>query len=877
VNQLLLDNRSPRNQIQTRLLVLAVFFVFLGNLILTFAPAVRLHSWQVSYRWEHWIGFTAWLAAYTALFIQVNKFLPDRDPYLLPIFSILNGWGLLMIFRLDPNYGFRQTIWMVIAILGALVALRLPNLLTLLRRYKYFWLIGGILLTLLTFFIGTYPGGDGPGLWLNLGSFYLQPSEVLKFLLVVYLAAYLADIFRSRLGLMQLLAPTLVLIGLAVLILVAQRDLGTASLFIFIYTVVVYLASGKRRILLISFILVVAALIVGYIEFDVIQLRIEAWLNPWLDARDRSYQIVQSLIAVANGGLLGRGVGLGSPGVVPVASSDFIFPAILEEFGIAGGLLLIGIYAVLTVRGIYIALHAPNQFQRLLAAGLTVFIAAQSILIMGGTIRLLPLTGVTLPFISYGGTSLVVSVAAGLLMMIISNQAEDQPATIYRTTPYALVGGVMLVGFSAIALLSAFWGIIRADALLARGDNPRRAISDRYVYRGTILDSNNTPLTASSGIAGEYERVLLYPELSAVVGYSDPNFGQAGIESKLDGILRGITYNNPTEITTTRLLYGQDPEGYDLRLSLNLALQQIANDLLTDYTGAIVVLNASSGEIIVMATSPTFDANQLDENWPAWMADESAPLLNRATQGLYPPGATTSGVLLARFLSDNTLSSSVPGYSWTTTSGSEFFCALNPGRNNTWGELISAGCIKAIATVNHTSTRADTLTLYRESGLFQEQNLPLETSRAIEVEEIPSIESLYSGQAGILVSPLQVAVMASTLSNGGHVVTPQIAMAYKKPEGAWTLIEIDSNPTSLSNFAANNAARELSQGTFQGWEISSIATHEKATIAWYVTGTPPDWLGTPITLVVALEDGSALYARRIGRELFLAATADISE
>lgn len=435
----------------------------------------------------------------------------------------------------------------------------------------------------------------------------------------------------------------------------------------------------------------------------------------------------------------------------------------------------------------------------------------------------------------------------------------------------------MLVGFSAIALFSSFWGIIRADALLARGDNPRRAISDRYVYRGTIVDNNNTPLTASVGAPGEYERVLLYPELSSVVGYSDPNFGQAGIESKLDGILRGITNNTPTEITTTRLLYGQDPEGYDLRLSLNLALQQTASQLLSDYTGAIVVLNANSGEIIVMATSPTFDANRLDENWSEWMVDESAPLLNRATQGLYPPGTTTSGVMLARFLSNNTVSSAVPDYPWNTTLGSEFFCAINPGRNNTWGELISAGCIKAIATVNHTATRADTLLLYRESGLFQELNLPLETSPAVEIEDIASFESLYNGQAGILVSPLHVAVMGSTLSNGGIVVTPQIAMAYKKPASDWTLIGIDADPMSLSHFAAVNAARELSHGTFQGWEISSVAKHEEATIAWYVTGTPPDWLGTPITLVVALEDGSALHARSIGRELFLAATANIAE
>jgi len=875
VNQILQDNRSPRNVIQARLLVLSVIFIFLGAVILTFATAVRLHSWQAPLRWQHWIGFCAWLVGYGTLFVQANKRLPDRDPYLLPIFSLLNGLGLLMIYRLDPAYGFRQTIWMSIAIVGMLIALRVPNLLATLRRYKYVWLISGILLTLLTFIVGVYPGGEGPALWLNLGSFYLQPSEVLKFLLVVFLSAYLADSFPVRLNLLQLLTPTLVLIGFAIMTLVAQRDLGTASLFILLYTVVIYLASGKRRILLISFILVVIALIAGYLIFDVIQLRVEAWLNPWLDSRGRSYQIVQSLIAIANGGILGRGLGLGSPGVVPVANSDFIFPAILEEFGVAGGLLLIGVFAILTVRGFTIALHAPNQYQRFLAAGLSAYFAGQSILIMGGTIRLLPLTGVTLPFISYGGTSLVVSLGAGLLLLLISNQATDHHAPIERTTPYLLVSGVVLAGFSAIALLVAYWGFIRSDALLARADNPRRAISDRYVYRGNILDRNNTSLTKNVGEAGEMIRVLNYPALSSVIGYSNPNYGQAGIEFKLDGTLRGITNNSALKIALTRLLYGQDPAGFDLRLSLDLPLQQASDRLLADYTGAIVVMNAASGEILAMSTSPTFDANQLDERWSTWMQDESAPLLNRATQALYPPGTTTGGVLLARFLSQYTPSATIPPYDWNTDPDSADFCALDPGEDNTWGELVSSGCIKALATLNRSSTLSNTLELYTESGLFKPQELPLEVSQAVQVQDIDSYTSLYSGEAGILVSPVQVAVAASTLSNNGRVVTPQIAMAYKNPENDWSLIDIGAEPPDIPDFEAGMAVDLLTHGNFPGWELSSFATHQEAKIAWFVAGTPADWLGTPVTLVIALEDGSPNDARRIGRELFLEATASL--
>lgn len=853
-------------------MVLALVFLFLSSVVLTFAPAVRLRTWVADYRWEHWIGFVAWAVGYSVLLRQVDKTLPERDPYLLPIVALLNGWGLLMVFRLSTTFGIRQTIWMVLAITGMIVALRIKNLLPILRRYKYVWLVAGLLLTLLTFVIGTYPGGEGPALWLSLGGINIQPSELLKILLIVYLAAYLADTHQARLHLSQLLAPTLILILAAVMVLVAQRDLGTATLFIILYTIVIYLATGKRRILLISFIAVTVALIAGYLLFDVIHLRIEAWLNPWLDARNRSYQIIQSLIAVANGGIFGRGLGLGSPGVVPVAHSDFIFPAILEEYGIAGGVVLTGLFALFTVRGITIALRAPNQYQRFLATGVTSFIATQSILIMGGTIRLLPLTGVTLPFISYGGTSLVVSMAAVLLLLMISNHAEENSAAIERTAPYNLIGTVFLLGFASIAFLSAFWGFFRADALLARGDNPRRAISDNYVYRGTIVDRNNSPLTINVGEPGNFERELLAPSLSAVVGYSNPNYGQTGIEYHLDGILRGITYNSDFVVSSTRLLYGQDPRGFDLRLSLDLPLQQIADGLLADHTGAIVLLNAHTGEVIVMATSPTFNANQLEENWESWMADSNAPLLNRATQALYPPGGITSGLLLARFMAEKDLPVTAPKTSLSSQPGSEDFCALQPGPDPDWGNILSSGCIKAMTTISRHLSIMDLLELYEESGLLRDLDLPLETSAVVTPTLLNKPVELFSGSAGLLVSPLQVAATLTTLSNGGRVITPKIATAFSPAADQWTLMDQGSTPMVISNFAAERAADLLISGDFPGWEVSSRAAYHDADISWYAAGTPADWHGTPVTLVVALEDGSPVEARAIGRKLFFNAT-----
>ena len=531
-------NRSPKEILQRRLMILAAIFLFIASLVLTFSPAVRFHTLAADLRWQHWIGYTVWLIGFSVFYWQADKRLPDRDLYLLPVISLMTGWGLITLFRLDPVYGFKQTLWLAICLIGIIIGLRFEKLLSILRRYKYIWLTLTLLLSGLTFFIGANPNGTGANLWLSIGGIYLQPSEILKIVLIIYLAAYLADNTSSRFRFIQLLTPTLLVAGAALMILIIQRDLGTASLFIALYTVIIYLASGKRRFLLFSFLVIVAALIAGYFIFDVIQLRVEAWLNPWLDANGRSYQIVQSIIAVANGGIFGRGIGLGSPGVVPVSQSDFIYSSIIEETGFAGAVAIVLLYAVITLRGFTISLHASNQFQRYLAAGITTYFVSQALLIMGGTIRLLPLTGVTLPFFSYGGSSLVTAFFAVLLLLIVSNYTTEQSTPIIQSKAYFLTGSVFLIALLAVALVTSWWSIFRADDLLARNDNPRRFISDLYVKRGMVLDRNNTVLAETVGLPGTYERVLFYPSLSAIIGYSNSNYGQGGLEASLDSVLR---------------------------------------------------------------------------------------------------------------------------------------------------------------------------------------------------------------------------------------------------------------------------------------------------------------------------------------------------
>jgi len=626
----------PPAQAQSRLLLLAAVFLVLFSAALSLSPAVRAHSWDAPLRWEHWPGLAVWgIFTWLAHRLKVRH-LPDSDPYLLPIAALLSGWGLLTIWRLTPTFGLRQTLWLAFSLLVFAIGTSRPTLLDFLRRYKYLWLTVGLTLTALTLALGANPAGTGPRLWLGCCGIYLQPSEPLKLLMALYLAAYFSQNTPHSLRTWPLLLPSLFVIALALLLLLIQRDLGTASLFVFLYAASLYHALGKKRILLFSLGLMLLFGFIGYALFDLIQIRVEGWLTPWNDPSGNSYQIVQSLLAIANGGLLGRGPGLGSPALVPLAHSDFIYPAILEENGLLGATALLLLFGLFATRGYLIAMRAETLFHRLLAAGLSAWLGAQALLIMGGTVRLVPLTGITLPFLSYGGSSLLTTFVATLLLLHISQNSENDPFPLHSATPYLLLPALLGIGFAATGLASGWWGILRSPDLLARTDNPRRAIAERFVARGSLFDRRNTPLTVTQGRSGSYTRELLYPALSPVIGYSHPIYGQAGLEAAYDDYLRGLAGYPSSQIWSSQILYGSPPPGLNLRLSLDLPLQAAADKLLKGYTGAAVLLQAKTGETLVMASAPTFDANRLDETGPSLQTDPGSPLLNRAAQAQYP-------------------------------------------------------------------------------------------------------------------------------------------------------------------------------------------------------------------------------------------------
>src|SRR3972149_5368057 len=262
------------DELQGRLLRYAAAFLLLFSIILTLSPAVREHSFAAEYRWPHWLGMGAWLLVFPIAHRVTSQMLPERDPYLLPAAALLSGWGLLTVWRLDPDFGLRQMIWLAISVGVFLLGLRLPDDLGFLRRYKYLLLGGGFLLTALTLLFGANPGGLGPRLWLGCCGIYFQPPEPLKLLLVVYLAAYLADRLPIRLSFFPLFLPTIFIVGLALLLLLVQRDMGTASIFILLYSTILYLATGRRRVLLGTVTAMLLAGLIGYFFIGIIKIRV---------------------------------------------------------------------------------------------------------------------------------------------------------------------------------------------------------------------------------------------------------------------------------------------------------------------------------------------------------------------------------------------------------------------------------------------------------------------------------------------------------------------------------------------------------------------------------------------------------------------------
>ena len=417
---------APRLNIGRGMLIVAGLFLLVNTLALV---AQGLGDWLPLVAWSLCAIIGTWL---------LDRWLPHRDPLLFPLAMFMSGWGLILIERLAPIFADRQVVWLAVSTAAMLGVVFLRNILRWLRMYRYLLLFGGLILLVATILLGTNPSGQegAPQLWLGFGSLYFQPSEALKIILVAFLASYLGEQYpalraegletdQRRLPLSpRIIGPILLMWGLSVVILIWQRDLGTAILFFVVFLVLLYVASSYTTLLVIGALLILTAAIVAYRLFDVVQLRVDIWLNPWPEADSRAFQIVQSLMAFASGGVVGQGIGQGSPIYIPVVHSDFVFAALAEEWGLLGVIVVIVFITTFVMRGLRIAiLQRGRPFHSLFAIGLSLLLSVQSLLIMAGVLKLIPLTGVTLPYFSYGGSSLLISfISVGLLLRLSSGE-----------------------------------------------------------------------------------------------------------------------------------------------------------------------------------------------------------------------------------------------------------------------------------------------------------------------------------------------------------------------------------------------------------------------------------------------------------------------
>jgi cell division protein FtsI/penicillin-binding protein 2 len=388
---------------------------------------------------------------------------------------------------------------------------------------------------------------------------------------------------------------------------------------------------------------------------------------------------------------------------------------------------------------------------------------------------------------------------------------DEEPAPLPQPQPYIALGTFLALGLFTAALTDGWWAVIRGPDLLTRTDNPRRIIEDRYVRRGMLLDRNDQAITSTIGDIGTFTRVYNYPDLAPVTGYNNPIYGESGLEAALDEYLRGVKGNPSGSIWWSHLLYGMSPHGLDVRLSLDLHLQQRADELMLGHSGAAILLNAQTGEILVMASHPTFNPNHLNEIGAQLNKDPQKPLINRAVQGLYPSGTLIEPFTRAFFekkdLSENELQ-----------------------------------------------------TVSEAFGFDRQPLLQIETAKPIPT----------SNENNLHLSPLQVALAAAALSNQGKVPAPRIAVSVDTPKDGWVVLPTPGMPfEAVQESAAKEAVQSFIPSGKNYWSHIGQASGDESAVTWFLAGTPPNWQATPLVVVVVLEEDNERLVQRIGQEILM--------
>lgn len=810
-------------------------------------------------------------AAFAAAHIGVRIFAPGADPAILPVVFTLSGIGITFVTRLQPDASLGQVIFLFLGVALMVGTLAVVKNLEVIKRYKYVLGIAGIVLLVLPMFIGTEIYGSK--LWIKIGGFQFQPGEFAKVLIVLFLAGYLAEnrellsiSNRTVLGIkfprLRLLYPLFIVWGVCLLVVAFERDLGSALLFYTIFLIMLYVATGRVSYVIIGLALLAVGAFGMYQIMSHVQVRVAIWLDPFSDAQNLGYQIVQSLFSLADGGLAGVGIGKGMADIIPVVASDMIFAAIGEEMGLLGGSAVLLLFMLFAVRGLTTAARAKSDLAAFSAAGLTAAISFQAFTIVGGVTKLIPLTGVTLPFMSQGGSSLLASfVIVALLLRAgdeatgrsteIANTSTDLATAGYRTTvrgshmrrpaldtpESGLLGRVALANrltrtvFLFTALFAVLIGnityiqVIKASEYQDMPSNNHTINKARFIKRGSIITADGLTLAESIQQAdGTYARSYPNGNLAAhVVGYYSQQYGTMGIENTQNDTLTGSKDYSSWQNALNSLAGISEP-GNSVQLTIDSRIQRAAEQALAGRVGAIVALDPRNGAVLAWASAPTFDNTNIQAAIEAANASGGADtsMYDRATLALYTPGSTFKVLTLASAL-ENGLATLDTTYD-------------SPGRMEIGGaDVVSIGerghgkisLAKAFALSSNTvfGQVADGLgaeklvATARAFGYGQQLGLDFTTAASVmpNPEEMTEWELAWAGAGqpvgqghtpGPQATVMQNALMAATIANNGIAMNPYVVSQILAPDG--TVLKT-TRGRSLGQAVSSGTAAQVKQ------------------------------------------------------------------
>ena len=844
--------------------------------------------------------------------IALRKFAPNADAAILPIAFLLSGIGITFVLRLAPESATKQVVWLFLGVALMIATIVFVPSIEKLGNYKYTCLLFALILLLLPMLPGIGAEHYGSKIWISVAGFSFQPGEIAKILIVLFLAAYMADnrellstMRKSRLGFsypnVRSLIPLVAIWVVCLLVVIFEKDLGSALLLFGIFLVLVYVSTGRASYVLLGLVLVAIGAVFLYSLFSHVQLRVAIWLDPFADAQGDGYQLVQSLYSLADGGLFGVGIGRGLCDSIPVVESDFIFSAIGEEMGLLGASAVIFLFMLFAVRGFLTAARAKTDMAAFTAAGLTTSICLQAFIIIGGVTDFIPLTGLTLPFMSQGGSSLLSSfIIVGLLLL-----AGDEGTgleTEMGTTARMVKVGTGVLGRSALGkrltVLIAFFAllfallignltyimVIQAEDIQNMSSNNHTLAKEASRERGAILTSDNVVLAESEEQEdGSYERVYPQGSLAAqVVGYYSQQYGASGIESSMSSTLVGEE-DFETIGDAIRAAAGLQTSGNDVVLTIDSEIQAAAESVLEDVDGACVVLDTDTGAVLAEASSPTYDNNEVEAILSG--EDTSADLVNRATGALYAPGSTFKIVTLAAALDTGTVEAdttySSPG---TMDIGNAAVTNYNKSSHGTItverATAVSSNTVFAQIAVD---LGAEELVSYSEAFGFNDddlaQDFSLKSSLMPDADEMTTWETAWAGAgqpvgehdspAGPQVTVMQMAVAMAAISNDGVAMRPYVVEKVLSSSGT-TLAKTSKKKYGrvMSKDAAQTeqdiletvvesgtgTAAQISGATVIG-KTGTAETSNELSDAWFVGTATVD--GESVTIAIVIEEGNS--------------------